>query len=108
MLLVVSFFVGGVHYVMAKSFSFMDDPCAPGRIGGTAIVFKMLEDFSNFAGMIISIAVLKLPILSSKQLAGGIKATRKGFRQSSLCSVGSWLESPQDAREYIGICQRAR
>ncbi len=54
---------------MAKPFIFADDPCALVRIDVQAVVIKMLEDFRNFAGIIIPASVKDANII--KKMVGG-------------------------------------
>jgi hypothetical protein len=92
--------VGGWREVMAKPFDFMDDPCTFARIDGRAVIFKTLEDVSNFANMIIPISVEDADIIK-KLFVGCATSTGKDVGHGSLHPVSGWLESHQDARVLV-------
>jgi hypothetical protein len=82
---------------MAKPCSFADSPFALAQIDSEAIVLKMLEDFSNFAGMRIPTSVNDANIVE-KLLAASEPAKTWDI---SLYPAGSWLESHWDASTSV-------
>jgi hypothetical protein len=78
---------------MAEPFSFVDGPCALARIDNKDDFFKTLEDFSNFAAIIIPIGV-EYAVITTGACWGD-------FRYSSLGQVSGWLESHRDTGALV-------